>query len=24
MSCVDENTKLPEGLTKPVPCPANP
>ncbi len=23
-ACIDENTKLPEGLTKPAPCPANP
>jgi len=24
MACVDEDTKLPEGLTKPPSCPANP
>ena len=23
-ACVDENTRLPEGLTRPAPCPANP
>jgi uncharacterized protein YjbI with pentapeptide repeats len=24
MACTDENTKLPEGLTRPPPCPTNP
>jgi hypothetical protein len=23
-ACIDENTKLPEGLTRPAPCPTNP
>jgi hypothetical protein len=24
VACIDENTQLPDGLTKPPPCPANP
>jgi len=24
MACSDENTKLPEGLTRPPPCPTHP